>query len=58
MQASIKQLGDLDLGTLDCDTPGSFKVAADSLDDLAGIIEEVGIDKLSEQLGLDLDFNF
>jgi len=56
--ASIKKLGDLDLGTLECDTPGSFKVAADSLDDLAGIIEEVGIEKLAEQLGLDLDFTF
>merc|ERR1712106_161939 len=56
--ANINKLGDLDLGTLECDTPGSFKVAADTLDDLAGIIEEVGIDKLTEQLGLDLDFNF
>merc|ERR1739838_156875 len=56
--SSIKKLGDLDLGTLECDTPGSFKVAADSLDDLAGIIEEVGIEKLAEQLGLDLDFTF
>jgi len=56
--ANINKLGDLDLGTLECDTPGSFKVAADTLDDLAGIIEEVGIDKLAEQLGLDLDFTF
>jgi len=56
--ANINKLGDLDLGTLECDTPGSFKVAADTLDDLAGIIEEVGIDKLAEELGWDLDFTF
>ena len=58
MQVNINKLGDLDLGTLECDTPGSFKVAADTLDDLAGIIEDVGIEKLAEQLGLDLDFTF
>merc|ERR1739838_882336 len=56
--ANINKLGDLDLGTLECDTPGSFKVAAITLDDLAGIIEDVGIEKLAEQLGLDLDFSF
>jgi len=53
---AINNLKDLDLGTLDCDSPGDFKVAAETLDDLATIIEDVGIDELSDQLGIVLIF--
>jgi len=45
---------DLDLGTLDCNSPGSFGGAAQTLDDLAAIIAEVGIKKLSEQIGINV----
>jgi len=55
---NLYKIGDLGLGTLDCNTPGSFKVAADTLDELAVLIEEVGIEELAEQLGIDLDFTF
>ena len=58
IQANINKLRDLDLGNLECNNQGSFKVAADTLDDLAVLIKDVGIDKLTEQLGLDLDFTF
>jgi len=50
--ATISKLGDLDLGNFECNTPGSFKVAAQALDDIANLIEEVGIEKLCQQLGL------
>jgi len=50
--ANISKLGDLDLGTLECKNSGSFKVAAQALDDIANLIEEVGIEKLCQQLGL------
>ena len=52
IQANISKLGDLDLGTLECTNSGSFKVAAQALDDIANLIEEVGIEKLCQQLGL------
>ena len=53
IQATINKLGDLNLIDLDCNTPGSSKLVADTLDDLAGIIEDVGMDNLCKQLGLD-----
>jgi hypothetical protein len=53
IQATIDKLGDLNLIDLDCNTPGSSNLVADTLDDLAGIIEDVGMDNLCKQLGLD-----
>ena len=47
-----------DLGTLDCSTPGDFSLARATLRDLATIIDDVGIDNLQEQLGINLDFVF
>ena len=47
---------DLDFG-FDCSV-GDFKSAAATMDDLANIIQDVGIDNLKTQLGLDLDFGF
>ena len=47
-----------DLGTLDCSTPGDFSLAKATLKDLATIIDDVGIDSLQEQLGINLSFVF
>ena len=58
MQANINKIGNLDLGTLECNTPGSFKVAAETLDDVAKLIEDVGIKTLCNQLDRDLDCDF
>ena len=33
-------------------------VAADTMEDLANIVEETGLDTLQEQLGIDLSFVF
>jgi len=56
--ANIKKLGNYDLGTLECNKNGSFKVAAQTLDDIATLIEEVGLETLCTQLGVDLDCSF
>ena len=45
---------DLNTG-LDC-SAGDFKSAAATMDELANIIQDVGIDNLKKQLGIDLDF--
>ena len=41
---------------LECGTNGSLKALAYNLDDLAQIVKEVGIKKLSEELDIYLDF--
>jgi len=41
---------------LECGFGGSYSGLAQTLDDLAEIVESVGIEKLSKELGLDLDF--
>ena len=56
IQANINKLGDLDLISLDCNTPGSSKLIANAMDDLAGIIEDVGMENLCNQLDLDCTF--
>ena len=46
---------DLNTG-IDCSV-GDFNSAAGILDDLANIIQDVGINELKNQLGVDIDFN-
>ena len=46
---------DLNTG-IDCSV-GDFNSAAGILDDLANIIQDVGINELKKQLGVDIDFN-
>jgi len=55
---NINKLGSLDLGTLECNKPGSFKVAASTLDDLATLVEDVGVEALCKQLDLGLNCVF
>jgi len=49
-------LDDLDLD-LECSLVGDYNALAQTLDDLAVIIESVGVEELSKELGLNLDFN-
>ena len=58
MQANINKLGDLDLGSLERNKTGSFQVAAETLEDLAKLIEDVGIESLCNQLDVDVDCTF
>ena len=58
MQGELNKIGNLGLGELDCNHPGDFRVAADTLEGLATIIDEIGIESLQQQLGINLDFVF
>ena len=51
-QAKIDKLVDLDLESLDCATPGSTELVAQTMEDLAVIIEEIGMENLCRQLDL------
>ena len=42
-------------GYLPC-AGGDLNTAASSMEDLAGLIEEVGIDALQKELGIDMSF--
>ena len=53
IQANIQKMGDLNLITLDCNTPGSSELIANTLDDLAGLVDEVGLENLCNQLDVD-----
>ena len=55
LQEVFEDLEDLDT-ELECGFGGSYSGLAQTLDDLAEIVESVGIEKLSKELGLDLDF--
>ena len=58
MQTQLNKIDnfDLGLGELDCNRPGDVSVAAGTMEDLATIIDEVGIEQLQNQLGVDLSF--
>ena len=52
----LNKIGDLGVGELNCNKPGDFTVAADTMDEVATLIEEVGLDNLQQQLGVDFSF--
>ena len=54
MQRELTKIGEVGLGDLDCSRPGDFSVAADTMDDVATLIDEVGLEQLQKQLGVDL----
>ena len=45
------------MGDLDCSRPGNLSLAAETMEDIATIIDEVGLEDLQEQLGVDLSFS-
>merc|ERR1712130_42990 len=56
--AQLNKIDNHGLGETDCTRPGDFSVAANTMEDLATIIDEVGIEQLEKQLGVDLSFVF
>jgi len=50
--AAIQSMDSSDLGNVECNRPGDFSVVAQTLEDIADLIDEVGIDSLKGQLGL------
>ena len=51
-QTQLEQMKDIDVGDLDCSAT-DINGAASAMEDLANIIEEVGIETLKAQLGVD-----
>merc|ERR1712032_457203 len=49
----IKDLGPIEI---ECNSSGDFSQAARRLEELANLIEDIGLDKLQEQLGINLSF--
>jgi len=52
----LNKIGNLGFGDNDCTRPGDFSYAASTMKDLAVIIDQVGIETLQQQLGIDLSF--
>jgi len=56
--AQIQTMKDLDIGFNTCKEGQDLSSAADTMEDLANIIEDVGIENLRKQLGINLAFDF
>ena len=52
----MRKVDDLGVGDLNCNTPGDFTTAAKTLDDVAQLIEDIGLQSLQKQLGVDFSF--
>ena len=50
---AIQKSSLLDVGTLDCSRPGDTSLAAQTLDDVADLIADVGLEQLAKQLGVE-----
>ena len=46
LQIKIDKLGAVDPVNLDCSTPGAFKTVARSMEDLAGLMDDIGLENL------------
>ena len=55
MQTKIDKLGDLDPVSLNCNTPGSFDMVAETMEDLAGLMDDIGLETLCQELDLELE---
>lgn len=55
LQAQIENMRDLNVD-LDCSNT-DLKSAAATMEDLANIIEDVGVENLKRQLGINMSFN-
>ena len=53
LQTKIDKLGAVDPVNLDCDTPLVFKIVAESLEDLAGLMDDIRLENLCRQLDLE-----
>ena len=54
----MNKIDNLGLGDLDCSTPGDFSKAATTLEEVATLVDEIGLASLQEQLGINLSFAF
>ena len=53
LQGKIDKLGDFEPVGLDCGSPGVYKMVAKDMEDLAGLMDEIGLGILCRQLDLE-----
>ena len=53
LQGKIDKLGDFEPVALDCGSPGVYKMVAKDMEDLAGLMDDIGLDNLCTQLELE-----
>ena len=53
----MSKIDNLGLGDLDCNSPGDLTRAASTLEEVATLIDEVGLESLQQQLGINLPFS-
>jgi len=50
--AAIENFPESDFGSLDCNSPDNFETTARMLEDLVKLIQEIGLEKLQKQIGI------
>lgn len=55
LAVQLRKIDLVELGSLDCSRHGDLSAAADTMDDLATLVDEIGLENLEEQLGLDFN---
>merc|ERR1712025_505147 len=50
--AAIENFPETDFGSLDCNSPDNFETTARMLEDLVKLIQEIGLEKLQKQIGI------
>ena len=53
----MRKIENLGIGNLDCNSPGDLTKAANTLEEVATLIDEIGLDSLQQQLGINLPFS-
>ena len=56
-KAELSKIDNLGLGELDCNSPGDLTKAAKTLEEVATLIDEIGLDSLQQKLGINLPFS-
>ena len=56
-QAELGKIDNLGFGDLDCNSPGDLTKAASTLEEVATLIDEIGLDSLQQQLEINLPFS-
>ena len=53
----MSKIDNLGLGDLNCNSLGDLTRAADTLEEVATLVDEIGLENLQQQLGINLPFS-
>jgi len=53
VETAVEKSEIFDFGSLDCERPGDTSLAADTIDEIADLIAEIGVENLARQLGVE-----